>query len=345
MDEEVMETFYQAFNKEQIALETASPPLDMLNAGFQLLWLKKNKVEFEDVSFSLHLPNYLAFLYHDKLVSDYTSIGCHTALWDFENKEYHQWVKKERIDEFLPFPVSALTTFSRSSELEVGVGIHDSSAALLPYLVGVKEPFLLISTGTWSITLNPFNKEPLTIEELNQDCLAFLSVEGQRVKAARLFLGHEFSVQLKILNAHFGIEDDFFREISFDINIYELLKKETTKYFYFKSLGEDGLKTMSLNKFEDFSTAYHQLMWELVDYQLNAISLAIGHTKGIKTIFIDGGFAKNDVFCKMLKNERPEYHWKRTNLGAGSALGAAIAVNKNKFTEEHFKRILQVENI
>ncbi len=346
MDEKVIKSFYGKYNKEQITLETSSPPLGMLNSGFQLLWLKEKKKEiFKEVSFSLHLPNYLAFLYHDKVVSDYTSMGCHTALWDFNNKHYHQWVREELSEKQLPTPVSATTTFFRSEALEVGVGIHDSSAALLPYLVGVKEHFILISTGTWSITLNPFNRESLTMEELNQDCLEFLSVEGEKVKAARLFLGHEFSEQLKILNTHFELDDDYFKSISFDKKVYQSVKQDRLRYFVFTSFGEGDLSDNGIHKLKDFVRAYHQLIWELVAYQLKALDLAIGQTDEIETVFIDGGFSKNDVFCQMLKNERPSYTWKRTSLAAGSALGAAIAVNQGRFTENHFKRILQVENI
>jgi len=45
--------------------------------------------------------------------------------------------------------------------MKMGFGVHDSSAALIPYLKAQKNPFLLISTGTWSISINPFNKEKL----------------------------------------------------------------------------------------------------------------------------------------------------------------------------------------
>ena len=50
----------------------------------------------------LHLPQYLSYLVTGKACSDITSIGCHTNLWDFEKKKYHEWVKKEGIDAILP---------------------------------------------------------------------------------------------------------------------------------------------------------------------------------------------------------------------------------------------------
>ena len=50
--------------------------------------------------------------------------------------------------------------------IRVGIGIHDSSAALLSYIRCDRKPFVLVSTGTWSIALNPFNEQLLTTSEL-----------------------------------------------------------------------------------------------------------------------------------------------------------------------------------
>ena len=84
----------------------------------------------------------------------------------------------------------------------VGTGLHDSSAALIPYLAVFTEPFILLSTGTWCITLNPFNKTPLTTEELKKDCLCYMEYQGKPVKASRLFAGYEHEQQVKKLAAH-----------------------------------------------------------------------------------------------------------------------------------------------
>jgi hypothetical protein len=46
--------------------------------------------------------------------------------------------------------------------MRIGVGIHDSSAALLPYVKSSKRPFVLVSTGTWSVSLNPFAQGALS---------------------------------------------------------------------------------------------------------------------------------------------------------------------------------------
>ena len=95
----------------------------------------------------------------------------------------------------------------------VGTGIHDSSAALAPYFYDGTEPFVLISTGTWCITMNPFNETPLTKAELEADCLCYLSVQQTPVKASRLFMGHIHDVNLKHIAAHFGVEPKAFEQM------------------------------------------------------------------------------------------------------------------------------------
>jgi len=41
--------------------------------------------------------------------SEFTSIGCHTMLWDYAKNDYHRWVYEEGIDKILP-PIAKDTT-------------------------------------------------------------------------------------------------------------------------------------------------------------------------------------------------------------------------------------------
>jgi len=168
-------------------LQTASPDLDNLNSGLQLFRIKIEHPEiFAKIKWALHLPQYIHYVITKEIASDITSIGCHTMLWDFTRNDYHAWVKEEGIDKILP-------------PIQSHVGLHDSSAALIPYLKAFQEAFVLISTGTWCISLNPFNQSPLTVDELNQDTLCYLSYTGQPIKASRLFAGKKHEVELQKL--------------------------------------------------------------------------------------------------------------------------------------------------
>jgi len=318
----------------KIALETASPPLDLLNSGLQLVWLKKEKEkQFFKIKSSLHFPQYLSYCFSGKPVSEYTSIGCHTALWDFSKEKYHKWISQENMKVLFPPIVSSDQTFLIDffgKKIEVGPGIHDSSAALIPYLAKNKNPFLLISTGTWSISLNPFNDEPLSASELENDCLNYLQIDGKLVKAARLFLGQEYQYQVEELMKYFSFSEREINEIKFD---EEFFKNTDSKpfYFNFKNLNPNWQMPEKTNYdfFKNTKEAYHQLMFELVEMQFASTQLAIGK-KPIQQIFIDGGFTKNELYFEFLKRKFPNYLIRRMENENGSALGAAMVINQNK---------------
>ena len=260
-------------------------------------------------------------LLHDSAIkaSEITSIGCHTMLWDFQKNDYHDWTKAEGIAEkFPPIQPSNLAlpitdnhytnnhytdnhytnnqyTDNQAQSIQTGTGLHDSSAALIPYLAHFKEPFILISTGTWCISLNPFNAEPLTAEELRQDCLCYLSYAGKAVKAARYFGGQEHEQGVRELAARYGVGEDFYRMIDL----------------------ADG---------SELSDSYQHLVKQLVEKQANSTRLALGNT-AIRHIFVDGGFAKNELYLTLLAEAFPEMEVFSAEVPQATALGAALAIH------------------
>src|SRR5258708_22828016 len=133
------------------------------NPGLQLYRIKEARRKlFGRISSSLHLPQYISFLLTGEKYSDITSIGCHTNLWNFSQDHYHEWVYREGImDKLAPvMPSSSVIPVPRSSfanpglasasgqpgHLPAGIGLHDSSAAMIPYLDSFQERFVLIST-------------------------------------------------------------------------------------------------------------------------------------------------------------------------------------------------------
>lgn len=344
--EKILQSFYKKYGSElTIAKETASPQLGMLNSGMQLYWLKyAHPAIFKKIRWSLHFPQYLSYLLTGIPLSDFTSIGCHTGLWDFAQNDYHRWVYEEGIDGILPPIVSAYTSVNTEifdKKIKTGIGVHDSSSALEPYLRADKKPFLLISTGTWSIVLNPFNKEILSEGELKNDCLNYMTINGQPVKAARLFLGNEFNIQLNNLDKYFSAKKDAHLQIKFSEKIFSKLNKNYQRYFAFDSiqLERQQPKKNNLSGFNNYEEAYHQLMMELVEMQEAAAKRAIGKTK-INKLYIDGGFADNDLFVKMLSRQFPKIKIRTTQSPLGSALGAAMVLSddevQKKFLKKHY---------
>lgn len=334
--QDILDEFHQKYGDSQtFAKETASPPLGMLNSGLQLYWLKYAKPElFKQIRWSLHLPQYLSYLFTGTPVSDYTSIGCHTGLWNMEKNDYHEWVYAEEIDRILPPIVktgASVRKIFAGKELNIGAGIHDSSAALLPYAILKEAPFMVLSTGTWSICLNPFNQEALSERDLQKDCLQFLSVEGKKVKASRLFLGNEYKIWTHHLANHFHQPHEIHRDTKLDLSILHQLRQFPAFTFKWEQIPSDHtrLAETDLSQFDSYEMAYHKLMQELADLQIQSILLAKG-TSEIKQMYIDGGFIDNEIFLHFLSQGFFDIQLIKTDKPLGSAIGAAMVMENHE---------------
>ena len=324
LPEALAERFYRELSDgaADFGAATRSPRLGMLNSGLQLYWLKHAKPALHArVRTSLHLPQYLSFLLTGEKFSDYTSVGCHTGLWDFARGDYHAWVRRAGFDQRL----APLTTDPVAAVVDgvlVGVGLHDSSAAVLPYLHGHAGPFLLISTGTWSVTLNPFNRQPLTPALLARDCLSYLSPRGQALPAARLFLGREHDYQVQRLSSHFHVRPDF----------YQALRRAASadpaappfRPWVMHGTGpypDQPAEPWDLAYFATPAAAYQHLLRGLVALQAESIRLV---RQKEQLIYVDGGFARNTLFCQLLGEAFPGVSIQTSEVPQATALGALL---------------------
>jgi L-fuculokinase len=350
MPTEVTDAFHKKYGDPlTIAAQTASPTAGMLNSGLHLYWLKYTKPKvFAQIKYSLHLPQYLSYLFTGIPVSEYTSIGCHTSLWDYEAEDYHSWVHSEGLDRILPpiVPTSAsINTTYKDKKIKIGVGIHDSSSALLPYILSKKKPFLLLSTGTWSIALNPYNSETLSREDIANNSLNYLRIDGRRVKASRFFMGNEYRLQVEKLTEYYKKEYGYHRGVRFDQNLYLKLMEKPAMYFKFEGIALQRLpQETELEPFNTFEEAYHQLMIELMELQIDTINNAIGNSE-IKTIYIDGGFTDNDVFMKLMSHHFSSFKVLSTQSPLGSALGAAMVLSGKQVTSKFLKENYRMKKL
>ncbi len=327
-------------SKTEFAAVTCSPLMGLLNSGLQLYFLKYAKRDiFNKIKTSLHLPQYLSFLISGQKYSDFTSIGCHTALWDFTKDDYHDWVKAEGIIEKL-----APITTRKSVEVnpqpsilnpEIGVGLHDSSSALLPYSANENEPFMLISTGTWCINLNSFNQDPLSlpagqagIDLISKDCLSYMTPQGDMTKASRVFFGREHDYQVERIAEYFKVEKDFYKNIQLSKS-FKLLESSNFIPACMEGTGpipQKQDKIWDLSSFESEETAYSALMRGLMDILKISIKLV---DNGVKTFFVDGGFARNVLFMDMLKSDFKDKIVKTLDVPQATALGGVLRVKRN----------------
>jgi sugar (pentulose or hexulose) kinase len=330
----IVEPLYDANGGEaEFCRKTASPALGMLNSGFQALWLKEMKPEtFKKVKTILHFPQYLSHLLTGITTSEHTSIGCHTGLWDFDNMDYHPWTSQLEVS--LPHPEPVETSYKSNrfeTSVPVGIGIHDSSSSLVPYFMNSKDEFILVSTGTWCISMNPFNSDPLTANQLRKDCLAYLSIQQKPVKSSRLFMGRIHDENVEHLNKLFGVDDSAYKSVAIDEEIIRNLnhKSDGNRVFFQGGVSEEFLDHSIENEtFDSFEEAYHQLIMDLVVLMKESISLIIGEEDKTKNIYISGGFSKNLIFVKLLASRFPGKNVYTSEVANATALGAALVLWK-----------------
>jgi len=314
--------FYDAHGGEvTFSMLTASPVLGSLNSGMQLYRIKEEQPKlFERITWALHLPQYLSYLLTGTPCSDITSIGCHTNLWNFSQQHYHEWVYREGIiDKLAPIlpSTSVLPTATAPDSALAGpripisgIGLHDSSAAMIPYFESFREPFLLISTGTWCISMNPFNNSPLTVAELQKDSLCYMSYQGKPVKASRLFAGYQHEQEVQRLAAHFNVQPAAANTVSYaPVTIQQL---RANPQF------EPG----------SFAQAYHQLMLDIMEKQVASTQLVL-HDTDVRRIFVDGGFGKNQVYMHLLAEAFPDIEVFAASIPQATAIGAALAIHEH----------------
>jgi L-fuculokinase len=322
--------FYKKYGGEiTFSMLTASPVLGNLNSGMQLYRIKEERPElFDRIKVSLHLPQYLSWLITGVPCSDITSIGCHTNLWNFSQRHYHEWVYREGIiDKLSPIlpSVSVLPAIlapagsmrsGTPSDCMAGIGLHDSSAAMIPYLESYREePFVLISTGTWCISMNPFSETSLTAAELQKDCLCYMSYEGKPIKSSRLFAGYEHEHQSRRLGEHFHKALDYYTTVNFDPALVEGLRSAA------QNLRSD------LAAYATYEEGYHRLLMDIMERQ-SASTRLILDGMDIKKIFVDGGFGKNSVYMHLLAASFPGIGVFAASIPQASAMGAALAIHR-----------------
>lgn len=337
---EFTEDFYGHFGgRESFSMATGSPALDMLNSGLQLYWIKKQKPKlFQHIRTSLHFPQYGNYLFSKKRHADITSIGCHTGLWDFEQRTYHAWLRDEGLRSLLPDPAPPEAfdevDYGPKGVIPTGIGLHDSSAALLPFIYTAKKPFMLLSSGTWNITLNPYFSGNLSAANYRQDCLYYLRGLNKRVAASRIFLGHEYQYQVSRLEAYYQKGSGYASTIKPQAHLFEtvLQHQSPDRVFYPQTMANTGpfpgLNGIAadLNKFTSFEEAYHKLMLDLT--YLQQISIGLLHNIRIPNhLYVSGGFVQNEVFMEVLSAFLPGWKIFIAENKRASALGAAVALH------------------
>ena len=337
---DLLQQFYSEYgDAEKIAVETSSPMMGHLNAGLQLYWLKHRKPAlYKELAHVLHFPQYLSYQLTGKLFAENTNVGCHSAMWNFKENVYHRWLQDEGIRSKLSTVVKGnqavmVNSDDDSGKIAIGIGLHDSSAAIIPYLTSFSEPFIIVSTGTWTISLNPFNKDLPQTKELHKGCLSYLTYKGDPVKISMLFAGNDHDQQVIRIASHFKLETGHFKSMAYDplliqqINIgkddEDLIEKNTQ----LNSPTEPCVFHLrSLSTYPSAEHAYHQLLVDIINRQAVASQMVVNDSQ-VKNMYVDGGFCRNKIYMQLLSDAFPAMNVHATSMIQGSALGAALAIH------------------
>lgn len=150
-------------------------------------------------------PQYWGYRLTGVQATEVTSLGCHTDLWrPFETRPSSlaerlgvaaKLAPVRRANEVLGpiLPEIAARTGLRPGT-PVHVGIHDSNASLLPYLLARKAPFSVVSTGTWVVALG-IGGEPRDLGAF-PDTIINQNALGQPLPSVRLMGGREYEIAM-----------------------------------------------------------------------------------------------------------------------------------------------------
>ena len=198
--------------------ETGTPRLPLgLNLAAQLHWQAKAFPEhFAAVRSILPYPQYWAWRLSGVEATEVTSLGCHTDLWNPGKADFSQMVDAMGWRELMP-PLRAagdrlgpiLPAIARRTGLDpqtpVLCGLHDSNASLLPHLLARKQPFSVVSTGTWVVAMAVGGRRQQLDE--TRDTLMNVSAVGTPTPSARFMGGREHEMLTGGLDADWSQDD------------------------------------------------------------------------------------------------------------------------------------------
>ncbi|BDD04897.1 FGGY family carbohydrate kinase [Aureibacter tunicatorum] len=357
ISQDVKDAFFSSLgDKDAFMKDTSSPDIGMLNAGLQLYWLKHFRPEtYGKIHTSLFLPQYCSSIFTGRNFSELSSLGLHSMIWDYSKERSHDWIYNEKLNSKFP-PIINVTSSEKvvikNRTIKCGIGIQKSAGALIPYLMSSERTYLSLNTGCWSFAMNPFDKDPIDLKDLEQDCFMSLSFRGEPIRTSRVFIGREHDYQVNRICEHFGTTKADLLALEYDSSIVSKLVEnqlDERKFFPQNAPNTGPLEKRDwpetkLEHFENYKEAYFQLILDLAYMQKAAIKLVID-AKGMDKIFISGGFSENIIFTTILSSMLPEIQFFKNNIQCTAALGAALVLHNQWNQETEISNLLSFEEI
>ena len=351
--EEFHRRFYENFGtSNELQARTGTPAFKaMINPAKGLFFIREqfNK-EFKDVIAVLPYPQYWGFRFTGKTGAENTYMGNHTYLWDQVDNCLSTVAHKLGLSSLIPDKLfkswDTLGNISAefaartglSKETIVTMGIHDSNSAMLPHFAKKGERgFILISTGTWCVIMNPVNEYGFAPDELGKVVFFNISAVGTHIKTAIFLGGMEFETWSGVFSKRHncstlpGWNEELYHTILAEKRLFllpELMPgsgqfpnskariTEDDKNYYFDD--KDSIPPC----FSDYEKSFAVLRISLVMQTLTALERS-GIKKGYD-VFIEGGFRKDESYSRLLASALPDNKVFLTGINEAAALGAAM---------------------
>ncbi|MDR2363541.1 MAG: carbohydrate kinase [Spirochaetaceae bacterium] len=354
--EEFHRRFYEQFGSpEELQARTGTPYLKaMINTAKGIFFAREKFPEdFQNTAHLLLYPQYWGYRFTGKTGVEGTYMGCHSYLWDQLAGRFSPVAEGLGVSSLMPGELSnswdILGTVTEELAQKTGLprdtivtlGIHDSNSSLLPHFAKKGETgFVLNSTGTWCVIMNPVKRYGFAPEELGKVVFFNISAFRGPVKTAIFLGGQEFETWSKVLMEFHKREDlppydkARYRSILEKKNCFLLpeLTPGTGQFPRSKSrIVEDGkayaFDDISRGRavppcFKDYETGFAVLRISLVMQTLTALERT-GMAPGAE-VFTEGGFRKNEAYNALVSASLPDNRVFLTDIAEATALGAAM---------------------
>jgi sugar (pentulose or hexulose) kinase len=253
------------------------------------------------------------------MASEATSLGAHTDLWRPKEGDLSSMVDKLGWRRLFPPRRKAwdtLGTLNPEIATETGLppivrivcGAHDSNASLVPHLLSRREPFTVISTGTWVIIMAVGGEGRL---DPKADMLANVDVRGEPVPTARFMGGREFAVLAGDGPADTD-EADIAAIIASGVLALPAFSDQGGPFASRKGVIKGEAPTPKARA--ALATLYSALMTAHMLHRLEAPG----------ELIVEGGFARSPAFAAVLARLVPARRVVIAPMSAGAAAGAAM---------------------
>ncbi len=299
--------------------ESFSPSLPLgLNAGRQLFALDRADPHlFGQAQALIAYPQYWAWKLGGEMASEVSSLGCHTDLWAPLKAAPSSLAAAMGWDRLMPPVAAAWRTLGEAAPTlglpgacRILTGVHDSNASFVRYLAGSREPFALVSTGTWFVCFNTAGD----VQGLSaaRDTLANVDVLGRPVASARFMGGREFAeiAGAAGLGAQAGIAD-----------LRALVAAGIVALPSFAAGGPfSGSKGVILGA--PSGQAQTAALAALYCALMTCECLAL--TGPVHRLYVDGPFARNALYLGLLATLLPDIRVQASHAAHGTGVGAAL---------------------